>query len=133
MITVLVIITAALVAIGVGGYLISSKQMAHQRRKARIRLLQQVVRNRFESQPEYGGGRRAFDKAMEQVPAVFGSSGLVVAAFHRYRDAQSAGTDHALAQRHLTELLREMCRDTGIDTAAVREELPLMSSEPAAR
>jgi hypothetical protein len=131
MVGIVVIITVALIAIGVAGYLISTKQMAHQRRKARIKLLQQVVRNRFESSPEYKGDRHAFHHAVEQIPAVFGSSGSVVAAFHRYRDTEVSGSDQALVQHHLTELLREMCRDVDIDVTAVREELPLTSARSA--
>lgn len=132
MISILAIITSVLVAIGVGGYLINSKQMAHQRRKARIKLLQQIVRHRYQTLPEYHGDRHVFQNAMEQVPAVYGSSGSVVAAFHRYRDTEVAGSENALAQHHLTELLREMCRDVDIDVTAVREELPLSSAGPAA-
>ena len=125
MTTILVVISLALIAIGVSGYLIHSSQVAQQRRRTRIKLLQEIVRRRFESLPDYRGDRRAFDRAMQQVPALFGSSGAVVAAFQRYRDAEISAADPSLAQHHLTEMLREMCRDVKIDIAALREELPL--------
>jgi L-lysine 2,3-aminomutase len=126
MITILVLLSLALIAIGVSGYMIHSSQIAQQQRKARIKLLQEIVRRRFESLPGYAGDRHAFDHAIEQVPVLFGNSGAVIAAFQRYRDAEVSGTD-SLAQHHLTEMLREMCRDVKIDTGAIREELPLMS------
>jgi hypothetical protein len=125
MTAILVFISLALIALGVSGYVIHSSQVAQQQRKSRVKLLQEIVRRRFESLPDYRGDRHAFDRAMQQVPVLFGSSGAVIAAFQRYRDAEVSGADPSIAQHYLTEMLRAMCRNVKIDISAIREELPL--------
>lgn len=85
-------------------------------RKARMKVLQQLVRRRWMLAPGYSGDRRPLEEALKEAAAAFEKSALVTAALERLK---SSGSE--TAEWQLREVLRAMCQAVEIDPSVLAE------------
>lgn len=85
-------------------------------RKARMKVLQQLVHQRWMLAPGYSGDKRPLAGALQEAAAAFEKSALVTAALERLKNS---GPE--TAEWQLREVIKAMCQTVEIDPSVLAE------------